>query len=125
MISFKSFIEVEAARLPSPLDALVQRLLTQLQNAYSSAGYEYRPEDDGYIVLLEDNDTVSETAPHYGYTLLDVAFEDVRFADGCFICYALHNNQFGITWVIPDASWLDKRLRTRLLQECDASRTLP
>lgn len=118
MKTLKSFADVEVACLPPSLNSLVKRLYGQLQSAHTNAGFRYSPEDDGFIVLVEEHDHEDEISSRYGYKLLDAVYESVRVEAGCFIADMLHNNQFGITWIIPDAPWLDKRLRERLASEC-------
>lgn len=125
MKTFRTIGDVEAAHLKPFLYTLTKRLHEQIQSAYTGTGYEYSPEDDGFIVLIEEGDTENVVAAMYGYTLLTAVYEDVRFENGCFVAFALHNNQFGITWIIPDAPWLDKQLRDRLILECTAQEVLP
>ncbi len=125
MKPFKSSSDVEATCLQPQLEMLVKRLFTQLRDVYEDGGYEYRPEDDGFLVLLEEHDSANVPATQYGYTLLNAIYEGVQVVDCCFVAHVLHNNQFGITWIIPDAPWLDKRLRERLLHECLSPETLP
>lgn len=125
MKNFRSIDDVEAAHLQSLLYGLVKRLYEQLQSAYRDTRYEYNPEEDGFIVLIEEGDTDNAVAAMYGYTLLNAVFEEVHVEDGYFVAYVLHNNQFGITWIIPDALWLDTRLRERLLQERSTQEVMP
>ena len=55
-----------------------------------------------------------------GYaSLLEVPWEGVSIMEGHFYALYLANNQFGIGFVIPDAPWLDSRLRSVLMEHLD------
>ena len=121
----KSITDVEQLHIAPLLCALMQQLLVQLQDAYSEGGYEYNPAEDGYLVLIEEKDSEEDIMAQLGHKLIDAVFEGVHYEDGCFVTCTLPNNQFGITWVIPNEGWLDNTLRKRLQQECETREILP
>jgi hypothetical protein len=81
---------------------------------------EYRPEDDGWLVLIEpgDVDRVLDDLD-MPYRLSEVPFEGVSIIDGCFLAVWLPNNQFGLDFLIPDAEWLPGDVRRHLEDHLD------
>ena len=115
MKTFKSIPDVDRFR-NHPLHGTVQSLVATVIAEYP----EYRPEDDGYLVLLEpgDVDRVLDDLdmPH---KLSEVPFEGVTVADGCFHAVYLANNQFALGFLIPDAEWLTGDVRRHLEAHLD------
>ena len=52
MKTFKSMGEVEAALLPQPIHGVVRRVMKTIVDAYWEAGETYRPEENGYVILV-------------------------------------------------------------------------
>jgi hypothetical protein len=79
--------------------------------------FEYDPEEDGYVVLIEEDD-VDRDRPLarlcLPYRLCEVPFEAVHMTEGHFCGIYLANNQFAITFLIPDATWVRGKLRRHL-----------
>ena len=115
---FKSLEDVETAGLSPPLHEVVLRVVQGLIHAYSEFGDVYDPADDGYVILIEEGDSDADVAALVGYSLRDALFEGGFLEDECFLTCTLHNNQFGISWIVPDAPWLDPAIRVRLMAEC-------
>ena len=115
MKAFKSGSDLEQVR-NDPLYATIRSLFLPV----IAATPEYRPEDDGYLVLLEpgDVDRVLDDLdmPH---KLSEVPFEGVTVADGCFHAVYLANNQFALGFLIPDAEWLTGDVRRHLEAHLD------
>jgi hypothetical protein len=118
MKTFKSLAEVEAAGLPPPLHGVVHGVVKSFVEALAEHGAVYDPEDDGYAVLIEAGDTDADVEAEVGYGLREALFEGGLYEGGCFVTCTLHNNQFGISWVVPDQPWLDPAVRARLAAEC-------
>ena len=110
MKTFKSIPDVEQLR-NHPLQATIKNLVSAIINDYP----EYRPEDDGYLVLIEpgDVDRILDDLD-MPYRLSEVPFEGVTMIDGCFLAVYLPNNQFGLDFLIPDADWLPVDVRRHL-----------
>ena len=112
MITFKS--PEDLSKLPEnhPAHATVKELIEQLITAYSPPGRSYDPEDDGYIILIEPKD-VDRTLDELwdGCTLLNIPWEGISLRDGFYIAIYLANNEYGLTFVIPDADWVTGELR--------------
>ncbi len=115
---FKSLEDVDAAALPPPLHEVCRGTLAALIDAYAEHGQTYNWEDDGYVVLVEEGDADAEFEAECGYPLRDALFEGCVVEDGVFLTCVLHNNQFGISIVVPDAPWLDPDVRAKLQAEC-------
>jgi hypothetical protein len=115
MITFKSIADVEHIH-HHPLHATVKSLFLSIIDDLP----EYRPEDDGYLVLIEpgDVDRVLDDLD-MPYRLSEVPFEGVTVLDGCFLAVWLPNNQFGLDFLIPDADWLPGDVRRHLEDHLD------
>jgi hypothetical protein len=110
MKTFKSIPDLEQLR-NDPLYASVQSLVSLI----IADCPDYRPEDDGYLVLIEpgDVDRVLDNL-EMPRRLSEVPFEVVTVIDGCFLAVWLPNNQFGLDFLIPDEAWLPCDVRRHL-----------
>ena len=72
-------------------------------------------QEDGYAALIEATD-VDLVLMDVGlpYRLIDVPFEAVRMVEGHYVGVFLANNQFAITFLVPDAPWLPSAVREHL-----------
>jgi len=119
MKTFKSLPDLEQLRnhaAYAPLHATIQSLFLSIVADCP----EYRPEDDGYLVLLEpaDVDRVLDDLD-MPYRLAAVPFEGVSMIDGCFLAVWLPNNQFGLDFLIPNEDWLPGDVRRHLENHLD------
>jgi hypothetical protein len=115
MKTFKCIADVDRFR-NHPLHATIESLFLSI----IADCPEYRPEDDGYLVLIEpgDVDRVLDDLD-MPYRLSEVPFEGVTVIDGCFLAVWLPNNQFGLDFLIPDADWLPGDVRRHLEDHLD------
>lgn len=113
MLEFKSTEDLAKLSTDDPaLQLLVQDLVKCLITDYISEGYDYIPEDDGWICVIEEKDKDRVLTEIWSdWTLLDIPWEGITYRDGYFLALFLANNQFGIEFVIPDAPWVDGELR--------------
>ena len=87
---------------------LVERLITE----YTPPGGTYNADDYGYVILIEEANVeralgeISDSC-----TLLHIYWEGIMPSDGFFIAIYLANNEYGLVFVIPDAPWVDGKLR--------------
>ena len=110
MKTFKSIADVEQFR-SHPLHATVESLLLSI----IADCPEYRPENDGYLVLLEPGDVDRVLYDlDIPYRLSEVPFEGVTVVDGCFLAVYLPNNQFGLDFLVPNEDWLPDDVRRHL-----------
>jgi hypothetical protein len=116
MITFKSTEDLNKLSPDDPAYATIKELVSTIITDCP----DYRPEDDGYLVLIEsgDVDRVLDDLD-MPYRLSEVPFEVVTKVDGCFLAVWLPNNQFGLDFLIPDADWLPGDLRRALEDHLD------
>ena len=119
MITFKSIADVEQLcnhPVHAHLHATVESLFLPVIAEHPS----YRPDDDGYLVLIEpgDVDRVLDDLD-VPYRLSEMPFEGVTVVDRCFHAVYLANNQFALGFLIPDADWLPGELRQVLEAHLD------
>ena len=115
MITFKSIPDLEQVR-NAPLYATIESLFLSI----IADCPEYRPEYDGWLVLIEsqDVDRVLDDLD-MPYRLAAVPFEGVSMIDGCFLAVWLPNNQFGLDFLIPNEDWLPGDVRRHLENHLD------
>ena len=112
MITFKSTEDLSKLPEVHPAYATIKELIEQLITAYSPTGRSYDPEDDGYIILIEPQD-VDRTLDELwdGATLLSIPWEGLFLQGDFYIGIYLANNEYGLTFVIPNADWVTGELR--------------
>ena len=108
--------DVESAGLPPALRPVVERVVRGVLDGYAPYG-GYDPDISGPILLVEDGDE-ENIREEVGYPLVEATFEDVSLEDGVFVGVTLHSNEWGVSWMVPDAPWLDPAVRAKLLAEC-------
>ena len=115
MKTFKSASDLDQVQ-NDPLHATVQSLVSLI----IADCPDYRPEDDGYLVLIEPGDAARVLDDlDVPYRLSEVPFEGVTVVDGCFHAVYLANNQFALGFLIPDADWLPGDVRRHLEAHLD------
>ena len=83
-------------------------------------GHPYDPSVTGFVLLVEPGDTdrvLSEVG--LPWTLLQVPWEGVFKGHDMFCAVYLPNNEYGLTFVIPDEAWLGQTLRDVLVAHLD------
>jgi hypothetical protein len=112
MITFKSTEDLNKLSPDDPSYPTVKELIEQLISAYSPPGRAYDAEDDGYIILIEPEDAQRELDELWdGCTLLNIPWEGIMKQGDFLIGITLLNNEYGLSFVIPDADWVDGALR--------------
>ncbi len=95
-----------------PVYPYMRKLVEDLIIGFTEVGAIYDWEADGFLVLVEESDT---DGPLIGiwddWTLLDIPWEGVIQEKGFFKAIFLANNEFGIVFLIPDAEWVNGKLR--------------
>jgi hypothetical protein len=109
MKTFKSASDLEQLR-NTPLHDTIKEIISPYID-----GPDYRPEDDGYLVLIEpgDVDRVLDDLD-MPWRLSEVPFEAVTVIDGLFHAVYIPNNQFALSILVPDAEWLPEDVRRHL-----------
>lgn len=114
MITFKSHVDLSKLLPDDPAYLVMKELVEQLIDAYTQPGIIYNAEDYGYCVLLEEAD-LDDTyvVPGIG-NLLEVLWEGAFRKDGYYVAIVLWNDDAGMTVTIPDAPWVNGKLRSLL-----------
>jgi hypothetical protein len=118
MMTFKSIPDLEQIR-NDPVHASLHDTVKKLVAMFAGQT-DYRPEDDGYLVLVEpgDLDRVLDDLD-MPWRLSEVPFEGVTVIDGHFHAVFIPNNQFALSFLIPDESWLPGEVRRHLEAHLD------
>ena len=75
----------------------------------------YRPQDDGYVALLEPGDVDRVLSDlDMPWRLSEVPLEAVTMVKQCLHCLYIPNNQFALSILVPDENWLPKDVRQHL-----------
>ncbi len=113
MKTIKSIPDLERLR-DHPLPSSLKELFAMYTDP------PYRPEDDGYLVLIEpgDVDRVLDDLD-MPWKLSQVPFEGVTMVDECFYALYLPNNQFCTGFLIPNEDWLPGELRRHMEDHLD------
>ena len=112
MILFKSHDDLKKLDSNNPAYPIIEDLVKRLIVDFIEEGNLYIPDDHGYIALVEEQDkdrVLTEIWDDWG--LLQIPWEGITLRDGFFNAVFLANNEFGIVFVIPNAEWLDGKLR--------------
>ena len=124
MKTFKSTYDVEQLRndpIHHTIYDTVKELVVPVIAEYTDSVHPYRPENDGFLVLVEPDDVDRVlTDLDMPWRLSEVPFEGVTMVDGHFF-YAVYipNNQFAIGLLIPDEAWLPGDVRRHLEDHLD------
>ena len=120
MLTFKSLSDLEQLPQDYPVYSPIKLLLQQIIKSNTESSRSYNPEDDGYIVLIEQGD-IDRVLDELGHTSkwVDLRWEGVTLMDGFFHAVYVPNNQFALSFLIPDESWITGELRQSLVAHLD------
>ncbi len=120
MITIKSLTDLQKVPSNHPAYHLLHELTESLINGYTWEGHPYAPEDHGYIVLIDSTDASRVLAAYeMPYRLIDIPWEGVTLRDGFFHAVYLANNDFWISFLVPDEDWVSGPLRETLEANLD------
>jgi len=115
MITFKASADLNKLDPGNPALPVVQELLLRLIDIYSSPGHPYRPEKFGYIVLIEEGDLSKPLdLPELDCRLEEIPWEGASMHGEFVHAVYLANNEFGISFLVPNAPWVSGKLRAVL-----------
>jgi hypothetical protein len=115
MITIKTYSDLAKVDPADPALPVLEELLLRLFAAYATPNRPYRPEDHGYIVLIEEDDVNHALdLPELKYRLEEIPWEGAAMHGEFFHAVYLTNNEFGISFLIPDAPWVRGKLRAAL-----------
>lgn len=114
MYIFKSRGDLSRLQPGSRSRFLIGGILDRLIQAHSLPR-GYKPEDHGYVVLIDALDVPRpEIVPELPIPLAQVPWEGVTLVNGHFHAVVLTNNSFGIDFLIPNETWLPLSIRKAL-----------
>lgn len=121
MLIFKSMSDVESLSRADPAFAVVAGVMQRMIEFCAECPYD--PDANGYVVLVQscDLDCVMPV-PELDCRLEDVLWEAVTYEGDMFHAVHLCNNEFGLSFLIPDAPWVGGQLRDTLLENLDDRR---
>ena len=86
MLEFKSTEDLAKLSPDDPAFPIVEDLVKRLITDYIAEGYDYRPEDDGYTILVEPEDADRELEELWpGCRLTNILWEGITLRDGPFL----------------------------------------
>lgn len=113
MRRFRSMEEVGAAHLPQGQHEAVADAVGTLERIFGP-GFDM---ECGFVVLVEESDTLGDAVPLAGHTLgdkLEIAWR--RY--GCLFGLTLWGNSgYGVTWVCPERPGYAPQVQERLRRE--------
>ena len=112
MLLFKSVTDLKKLDSSNPAYPIIEDLVQRLIIDFIKESNLYIPEDHGYICLVQEGDqdrALNEIWDDWG--LLQIPWEGITLRDGFFQAVFLANNEFGIVFIIPDAEWVNGKLR--------------
>ena len=112
MITFKSHNDLRKLHPDNPARPVMQELVSVLIEDFTEPGQSYNADDYGYLVLIEPGDADRVlTDIDMPWTLADVPWEGASMRDGFIYAVYLGTDDYGMGFVIPDADWVNGRLR--------------
>jgi hypothetical protein len=112
VITFKSHSDLRKLPRDDPARPVMQELVRVLIDDFTEPGQSYDADDYGYLVLIEPGDVGRVlTDVDMPWTLADVPWEGASMRDGFYYAVYLGTDDYGMGFVIPDAPWVDGRLR--------------
>jgi len=115
MITIKSYFDLAKVDPANPALPVLEEVLHRLLAVYATPSHRYRPEHHGYIVLIEEGDVGHALdLPELKYRLEEIPWEGAAMHGSFFHAVHLTNNEFGISFLIPDAPWVKGELRAVL-----------
>lgn len=117
MITFKSRADLEKLGIEDPARPIVSELIQQLIDDFTFPDRPYSPDDSGYLVLIEPEDTGRVLNDlDMPWRLIDIPWEGASMRHGFIYAVYLGTDDYGMGFVIPDAEWVNGELR-ELLEE--------
>jgi hypothetical protein len=120
MHSFKCLNDLNQLPTDDPAYPIVKHLVESCIVPYGTPECPYRPEAEGWIVLIEEGDVGRPLTDLWDdWTLLDIPWEGIMREGDYFQAVFLANNEFVVVFVIPDAPWINGELRQMIEENLD------
>ncbi|MBL1141446.1 MAG: hypothetical protein HND53_05370 [Proteobacteria bacterium] len=117
---FRSFSDLNFLSKSNPAYPVILSLMPNIINTGNPINNDYFPSKDGYLVLIEKTDCF-EPLLEIGiqYKLNEIPFEGITKIDGFFHAVYVPNNQFTLSFLVPDEPWIPENLRKYLEDHID------
>jgi len=115
MITFKSRNDLVKLNNHDPAYPVMEELVRVLIDDFTEPGQPYDADDYGYLVLIEPGDVDCVlTELDMQWTLTEVPWEGASMRNGFYYAVYLGTDDYGMGFVIPNADWINSRLRETL-----------
>ena len=114
--TFKSHSDLEKLNPDDPAKPVMQELVRVLIDDFTTPDHPYDADDFGYLVLIEPGDTDRELNELDMPSLVDIQWEGASMRHGFIYAVYLGTDDYGMGFLIPDAPWVNGRLR-EILEE--------
>ena len=119
MITFKSHSDLRKLHLDDPARPVMEELVRVLIDDFTMPGHPYDADDFGYLVMIEPGDVDRELNELDMPSLADVLWEGASMRDGFIYAVYLGTDDYGMGFIIPDAPWVNGKLRKTLEEILD------
>jgi hypothetical protein len=110
--TFKSHNDLRKLTPDDPAQPVVEELVRVLIDDFTEPGQPYSADDYGYLVLIEPGDTDRVLSDiDMPWTLANVPWEGASMRQGFIYAVYLGTDDYGMGFVIPNAPWVNGRLR--------------
>jgi len=109
--TFKQHSDLEKLDFSDPAYPVMEELVKVLIDQFTEPGQTYSPEDFGFLVLIEAGDVDRELTEIDMPKLTDVYWEGASMRQGFIYAVYLGTDDWGMGFVIPDADWVNGKLR--------------
>lgn len=127
MIEIRKIEDIEPLAVPPPLKSLMRHLLERFVEAIEEeAGGEWDPDADGFMVLLDGADAMSDLLGLASADALDGVFlEGVTHHahEAAFVCSLVPGGDYGLTLIVIDSPELGPELRAWLMAQAGPGET--
>lgn len=118
MITFKSHSDLRKLNSNDPAQPVIKELVRLLIDDYPVQ--PYNADDYGFLILIEPGDVDRELNDiDMPWTLANVPWEGASMRDGFIYALYLGTDDYGMGFVIPDAPWVNGKLRKTLEEILD------
>jgi hypothetical protein len=114
MITFKSHNDLRKLHPNDPAFPVMKSLVKQLIDDFTTPGHPYVADDYGYLILIEPDDVDRELNEIDMPKLTEIFWEGASMRDGFIYAVYLGTDDYGMGFLIPDADWVNGRLRETL-----------
>jgi len=98
----------------------MEELVRVLIDDFTTPDHPYAPDDFGYLVMIEPGDTDRVLSDvDMPWRLAEVPWEGASMRHGFIYAVYLGTDDYGMGFVIPDAPWVNGKLRKTLEEILD------